>query len=360
MRDRPLALRPDLDEVAAYVPPQQSARYRMNANESPYPPPPKLVDEVIDRIQSIALHRYSAHDPQFLDRLAERVAWSGDGLWIGNGSNEVLLQLFLAFGGHARTSMTFEPTYPVHSHISKITGTETVQVERADDLLIDRDVAVEAVRDKRPEIVIVCSPNNPSGGCEPLATVRALLAESTGLVVVDEAYGEFADPEYSARLLLDDYPNLVLLKTFSKAWRLAGVRVGYMLADPAVITDLERVRLPFSISSVTQMVATGALEHWQETLEIACAIAIERDRISVELQAMGVKTYPSDANFVLFEIDEADSVWKALLERDVLVRNYPGHPRLGGCLRVTAGLPEETDAFLGAMEQVLDDMSASE
>jgi histidinol-phosphate aminotransferase len=328
----------------------------MDRNESPYPPPPDLVAEVINEIESVALNRYPEDRAgRLVGALSDHVAWPADGLWVANGSNEVLLHLFLAFGGHERTSVTFEPTYPVHSHISEVTGTAAIRVRRAEDLVVDLDAAVRAITERRPEIVIVCSPNNPSGGCEPLSTVRALLEESRGLVVVDEAYGEFADPVQSVRPLLDEYRNLVLLKTFSKAWRLAGVRVGYMLADPGLVAELTRVRLPFHLSAITQVVGRAALRHWRETIGIARAITIERDRISVELQAMGVKTYPSDANFVLFDVDAPERVWQRLLDRGVLVRRYSGREGLERSLRVTAGLPEETNAFLEAMTTALEE-----
>jgi histidinol-phosphate aminotransferase len=354
MRRPALSVRDDLAGLAPYVSPQQPARYRLNTNESPYPPPPALVDEVARELREIALNRYPDRDARRLyEALSKHLDWPPEGLWVANGSNEVFMHLFLGFGGPGRRTLLFEPTYSMHSLIPRIAGTEVIQLGRGEDLLVDLDHAVEETARSRPEITIVCSPNNPTGGSEPLHTIETLLERSSGIVVVDEAYGEFADPDNSARPLLGEHPNLVLTKTFSKAWRLAGVRIGYMLADPELVTELARVRLPYHLSAITQVVGEAAIRHAGETLELAGAIREERDRIVVELQRMGVKSHPSDANFVLFEVEDADVVFKRLLERDVLVRNYSGVEGLEGCLRVTAGLRDETNAFLAAMEQVL-------
>ncbi len=350
----PLGVRPDLVDVAPYVSPQQPARYRMNTNESPYAPPPELVKEVAAEIEQIALNRYPDRDANDLyDAMSMHLEWPREGLWIANGSNEVFMHLFLGFGGPGRSGMLFEPTYTLHSLIPTVASTKMTKLERGRDFTIDLDEALEAIRRERPELVIVCSPNNPTGGSEPLSAVRALLAEAPGLVVVDEAYIEFADPEESVRPLLAEHDNLVLVKTFSKAWRLAGVRIGYMLAQPSLIAELARVRLPYHLSAPTQIVGRAALRHAGRTLELVRSISAERDRIALELQALGVLTYPSSANFVLFEVDDPQRVWRDLLDRGVLVRSYPEHARLKRCLRVTAGLPEETDAFLDAMREVI-------
>jgi histidinol-phosphate aminotransferase len=341
--------------VAPYVSPQQPARYRMNTNEAPYPPPQALVEEVAAGIADIALNRYPDRDAvSLVDAIATHARWPADGLWVANGSNEVFMHLFLAFGGPGRKSLTFEPTYSLHTLIPRITGTLTLQLERDDDLRVDIDAAVRVITTERPEIVIVCSPNNPTGGCETRATVEALLDAAPGLVVVDEAYGEFDGHEHSSVELLNDHPNLVITKTFSKAWRLAGVRIGYMLADPALVVELARVRLPYHLSAITQLVGVAAIRHSEDTLAMVRSIVGERDRMATELSALGLKTYPSSANFLLFEVDDPDEIWRGLVESDVLVRNYSGVPGLERCLRVTAGLPEETDAFVAAIKEALD------
>ena len=350
-----LSVRDDLTDVTAYVSPQRPARYRMNTNEAPYPPPRALIDEVTHGIGDIALNRYPDRDAlSLVDAISEHVGWAAEGLWVANGSNEVFMHLFLAFGGPKRSSLTFEPTYSLHTLIPRIAGTRTFQMQRSTDFSIDVPEALDLIAAESPDIVIVCSPNNPTGGCEPLAAIEAFCDAAPGLVVVDEAYGEFDGHEHSANELLANQPNLVITKTFSKAWRLAGVRIGYMLADPSLISELAKVRLPYHLSSITQLVGVAAIRHSDETLQMIRSIVRERDRISSDLAGLGIKVYPSSANFVLFEVDDPHSVWQGLLDRGVLVRDYSGQAGLERCLRVTAGLPEETDAFIAALREVLD------
>lgn len=356
MPDPALDVRPDLAQVAPYLSPQAPARYRMNTNESPYAPPEALVNEVAEEIRSIALNRYPDRDAgRLYEAISSHMKWPRDGLWVANGSNEVFMHLLLAFGGPGRKAMVFEPTYSLHSLIPRIAGSDVVVARRGDDLHIDVERARAEIGMHQPEIIIVCSPNNPTGDTEPMSTVEALLEVAPGLVVVDEAYIEFAEPEDSVMSLLPGRPNLVVTKTFSKAWRLAGVRIGYMLSAPELVTSLARVRLPYHLSAITQVVGEAAIRHSQETLGLVRAIATERDRIARGLKGLGVQCFPSRANFVLFRVVDAPAVWEALIEADVLIRRYDDVPGLEGCLRVTAGLPEETDAFLGAMKRVLGD-----
>lgn len=353
MSAKKFGIRPDLESVIPYVSPQMPARFRMNTNETPYPPPEALVEEVSDEIKKVALNRYPDRDATDLyEAISDHAAWPREGLWVANGSNEVFMHLFLGFGGPGRSTLLFEPTYTLHSLIPAIASTRVVQIDRANDFTIDMNAAAEAIERESPAIVIVCSPNNPTGMCEPIDDISLLLEQAPGLVVVDEAYMEFTDPAKSVRPLLHTYENLILTKTFSKAWRLAGVRIGYMLASPAVIEALARVRLPYHLSAITQLVGVAALRHADETLKLVTAIARERDRISTGLADAGIPHYPSDANFILFEVDDTERVWQDLFDRGVLVRRYKDNPRLERCLRVTAGLPDETDAFLAALKEV--------
>jgi histidinol-phosphate aminotransferase len=347
-------VRDDLLGVDPYISPQRPARFRMNTNESPYAPPDALVDEVADELKAVALNRYPDRDANRLyDAISGHLEWPREGLWVANGSNEIFMHLLLGFGGPGRRALVFEPTYSLHSLIPRIASTEVLTLQRDEKFEIDLDAALKVVKDQKPEIIIVCSPNNPTGDAAPLDTVLALLAEAPGLVVVDEAYGEFAGSEYSVRRLLAEHDNLVVVKTFSKAWRLAGVRIGYMIAAPSLISELARVRLPYHLSAITQIVGEAAIRHADETLELVKAIADERDRIYAELEALGLRAYPSRSNFVLFDVNDPEGVWNGLLERGVLVRRYEGVPGLENSLRVTAGLPEETEAFLSAMKEVV-------
>jgi len=352
----PLRVRPDLSGMAPYVSPQLPARIRLNTNESPHPPPRAVVEEATGALLNAALNRYPDRDGTSLyAALSAHTGWPQEGLWVANGSNEVFLHLFLAFGGPGRTSITFEPTYSLHTLIARIAGTRTTSRRRHDGWAVDLEDALEALGTERPEIVVLCSPNNPTGTLEPLDTVRDLAVRAPGLVIVDEAYAEFAAPSDGAIGLLSEHPNVVVVRTFSKAWGLAGVRLGYLLAAPEVIAEMATVRLPYHLSVPAQAFGLAALAHASEAVEAAQAVVEERDRLIVELAGLGLKTWPSHANFVLFEAGDADVVWNGLLERGVLVRSYEGRPELESCLRVTAGLPEETDEFLSALAEVLDE-----
>lgn len=354
--DPALPLRGDLAGLEPYASPQRPARYRMNTNESPYDPSPAFKSELAREVSGVELNRYPDKDARDLRAaLAGRTGWPQEGISVANGSNEVLLHLCLAYAGSGRSVLVFEPTYSLHSLIPRFTGATVMSLARDDIFEVDLDAAVTTIREQRPEIVMVCSPNNPTGMLEPLPSIEALAEEAPGIVIVDEAYSEFAEPDDSARRLLDEHPNLVITKTFSKAWQLAGARIGYALGAPAVIGGLDVVRLPYHLPALGQICAMVALRHADECMRLTAAVADERDRIAVELQAMGVKTWPSHANFVLFEVDDPRSVWDGLLEQDVLVRIYTGSPGLEHCLRVTAGLPEETEVFLDAIRKVLDE-----
>jgi len=356
-----LSVRPGLEDIEPYVSPQRPARYRMNTNESPYAPPQQLVDEVTRELAASEFNRYPDKDAKDLQTaLCAHTGWPEEGLWIANGSNEVFLQLFLAYGGSNRKAITFEPTYSLHSLIARITDTGSVTASRPEGWTLDVPSVEVALDREDVDIALLCSPNNPTGAAEPLKVIEHLL-QRVPLVVVDEAYIEFARPEASARSLLDEHQNLVITRTFSKAWRLAGARLGYLLAHASVVEGLHKVRLPYHLSSPSQLLGLAALRSSDATLEAVEAIKRERQAITEGLRGMGITAYASDANFVLFEVDAAGGeageattvLWESLLSRGVLVRSYAKDPLLSNCLRVTAGTPEETSAFLEAIEEVV-------
>ena len=354
LQEPPLPVRHDLTDVEPYVSPQLPARVRLNTNESPYPPPGDLLEEVSAALAEHQLNRYPNRDATVLtEAIARHTGWSLDGVWVANGSNEAFQHLFLAFGGPGRKVMVFEPTYSLHSLIARITGTQVIQLPRDEDFEIEVDAAITAVRREKPDIVITCSPNNPTGLTEPLPVLKALIDEAPGLLVVDEAYMEFAEPGDSAMTLLAERTEVVIAKTLSKAWRLAGARIGYLLADPSIVTAMARVKLPYHLSTFTQLIGCAALERVGDALRVVESIKNERDRIGVELDVMGVRSWPSRANYVLFQVEGAERLWQALYDRGVLIRKYGGAPGLENCLRVSAGRPEETDEFLNAMREAL-------
>jgi histidinol-phosphate aminotransferase len=342
--------RPGLRDVEPYEAPQLEVKARLNTNECPYPLPPAFGDELARAVRGLSLNRYPEREAEELrSRLAELNGHTLDGTWVANGSNEILMQLLQAYGGPGRRVVLFEPTYGMHSRLAWVTNTDLVQVPLDEPWLIGTDDVANAFA-QRPDVVFVCSPNNPTGNTQPVEIVRRLAGEGSALVVVDEAYIEFGGE--SAVSLLVDHPNVVVVRTFSKAFALAGARLGYCLAASDVVDDLRRVRLPYHLSALTQAAGMVALDHRDEALEILAAVRAERDRILEALPGLGVEAFGSESNFVLFHPPKpARQVWQALLDRSVLVRDFT--TLVPECLRVTAGTPEEVDLFLSALEEVL-------
>ncbi|MBZ4559658.1 histidinol-phosphate transaminase [Mycobacterium avium subsp. hominissuis] len=353
-----LPLRDDLRGKSPYGAPQLAVPVRLNTNENPHPPSRALVDDVARSVARAAadLHRYPDRDAvQLRSDLARYLtAQTGvqlgvENLWAANGSNEILQQLLQAFGGPGRSAIGFVPSYSMHPIISDGTRTEWLQAARADDFSLDVDAAVAAVTERTPDVVFVASPNNPSGQSVSLSGLRRLLDAAPGIVIVDEAYGEFSS-QPSAVQLVGEYPTkLVVTRTMSKAFAFAGGRLGYLIATPAVIEAMLLVRLPYHLSSVTQAAARAALRHADDTLGSVAALIAERERVSTALTGMGFRVIPSDANFVLFgEFTDAPASWQRYLDAGVLIRDV-GIP---GYLRATTGLAEENDAFLRASAQL--------
>lgn len=344
----------NLGELQGYHSPQVAVDVRLNTNESPYPPPPAWLDAVRDALRSIPLHRYPDRRAVSLRRaLGELHGVPADQVFVANGSNEVIQSLLLAYGGPGRTAAVFEPTYAMHSQIARVTSTTVAVGERHADFTLDLAEVKRVAGDARPEITFLCSPNNPTGGVDPPTALAEVLDLAPGLVVVDEAYGQFA-PSTAIDLVADDRP-LVVIRTYSKTWSMAGFRLGYCVAPVPVVTELERRVLPYHLDAVKQAAGRLALRFRSEMEARVHMLVAERERLVERLSALPVEVWPSHANFVLFRPLEGDgsTVWQALVDRSVLVRNCSSWPRLAGCLRVTVGTPEEDDAFLDALTDAL-------
>jgi histidinol-phosphate aminotransferase len=354
-----LPLRDDLADRKPYRSPQLDAPVRLNVNENPYPPSPALVLAVADAVAEVAgtLNRYPDQDAAGLrDDLARYLGHglTGDHVWAANGSNEIIQQVLLAFGGAGRTALGFEPSYSMHSVIAQNTGTRWVAGARdagSDGFGLDPDRAVAMVRDRQPDLVFLASPNNPTGTALPLDVTEAVCAAAPGMVVVDEAYAEFAhDRGRSALDLLPRYQRLVVTRTMSKAFALAGARIGYLAAAPEVVRALQIVRLPYHLSAITQAVARVALRHSAELLGTVGELCRERDALVEWVRSRALAAADSDANFVLFgTFADRHAVWQGLLDRGVLIREL-GPP---GWLRVSVGTPAEMAAFRAALDEVL-------
>lgn len=346
--------RADLGLREGYHSPQVDVAVRLNTNESPYPPPAEWVDELAEEVARLPFHRYPDRGAvELRTALADLHGVPLDQVFCANGSNEVLQSLCLAYGGAGRKVATFEPTYAMHGHIALITGTGVVQAPRRADLSLDLDVVLDVVKAEEPVITFLCSPNNPTGMADDPATVRQVLEAAPGLVVVDEAYGQFAD--WSALNLVDDDVPLVVTRTFSKTWSMAGMRLGYLVGPAPVVTALERVALPYHLDAVTQAAGRLAVRHVAAMEARVGAIVAERRRVSAALESLGMTVWPSQANFLLFRPPAGDGrrIWEELVARSVLVRDTSSWPGLTGCLRVTIGTPEEDDRFLDALSEVV-------
>ena len=357
-----LPVRPDLAGRTAYGAPQLDVPIRLNTNENPYPPPADLARAIGSAAEAAAgtLNRYPDRDAA--DLRADLAAYLGRGLtarqvWAANGSNEIIQQLLQAFGGPGRAAIGFEPSYAMHPLIARATATGWISGARDADFGLDADRAVAAIREHQPDLVFLSSPNNPTGTALPFGVLEAVCEAAPGMVVVDEAYAEFArEPANTALGLLPRYRRLVVTRTMSKAFALAGARVGYLAADPAVIEALLLVRLPYHLSALTQAAARAALAHRRELLATVQAIRAERDSLVTWLRGLGLAVADSDANFVMFgEFGDSHAVWRGLLDRGVLVREVGP----AGWLRVSVGTPAEMEEFRGALMYVLGESVSS-
>ncbi len=355
-----LPLRDALRGMRPYGAPQLDVAVRLNTNENSYPVPDEVVEAIGKAVAAELreLNRYPDRDAVALR--ADLATYLGHGLgvpntWAANGSNEIQQQLLQAFGGPGRSALGFSPAYSMHPLLAVGTGTRWVDGHRGADFALTVESATAQLREYAPDVVFLCSPNNPTGTATALDVIRAVADEAPGMVVVDEAYAEFARPGTpSALTLLRQYPRLVVTRTMSKAFALAGGRLGYLAADPAVVEAVQLVRLPYHLSALTQAAARAALAHSGALLATVEAIKVQRDRIVTQLRARGLTVADSDANFVLFgQFEDAPAVWRRILEHGVLIRDVG----LPGWLRVTAGTPEETDAFLRALDTALDTAS---
>ena len=349
-------VRADIALRDGYHSPQIDVDVRLNTNEAPEAPPEGFHDALHAALDEVAWHRYPDRAARELrSRLADRYGLQPDQVFVANGSNEVLQTLLLTYGGVGRKTAVFEPTFAMHGHISRTVGSTVVEGARADDYSLDLDEVARVVEEHEPEVLFLCSPNNPSGIVDPAGTVEAVLEmmEGTGgLLVVDEAYGQFAD--YSAVDLIDDDKPLVVTRTFSKTWAMAGARLGYVLGPSWLIDELDKTVLPYHLDSFKQAAGIAALDFGAEMDVRVDQIKGERERMIAALGDLPVTVWPSGANFFLFRADDMDGqeLWQALVDRSVLVRNCSNWPKIAECLRVTVGTPQDNDRFLDAVKEI--------
>ena len=347
-----LPIRDDLRGLTPYGAPQEHVRIRLNVNENTHPVPEAVATDIVTALAAVVLGLNRYPDREFTQLRESLAGYLGSGLtrdniWAANGSNEVLQQIMQAFGGPGRSVLGFPPTYSMHSIIAAGTGTTWIAGERDTAFEISPQTAVHWIEKTQPDIVFFCSPNNPTGTPLSLETIVAAYDATDGIVVVDEAYAEFAPADLPTALsLLAGRERLIVSRTMSKAFAFAGARLGFLAADPAVTDALRLVRLPYHLSALTQAAAIAALAHSGEMLAMVDDIKEQRDRLLEELPRLGYPVSRSWANFVLFGgVENPHAVFEALLEQDIIIRDIgiPNH------LRVTAGTATETTAFLEAL-----------
>jgi histidinol-phosphate aminotransferase len=352
-----LPLREELRGLKPYGAPQLDVPVALNVNENPYPPSETVVADVAAAVADVTrtLNRYP--DREFTELRKALADYLGHGVtpeqvWAANGSNEVMLQILQAFGGPGRVAVSFAPTYSMYPEYARDAMTGWVVGHREEDFSLDPEHAVEVIEEHRPSVVLLPSPNNPTGTALPLDTVKTVCEAAPGVVVIDEAYGEFRRAGTPSALeLLPSTPNLVVSRTMSKAFALAGARLGYLAASPEICDALRVVRLPYHLSAVTQAVARVALRHADELLARVDDLRSERDATVTWLRAQGLEVAESDANFCLFgRFEDRHAVWQGLLDRGVLIRETGPD----GWLRVSVGTSEEMAAFRSALMEVLE------
>ena len=350
-----LPIRDSLRGRTPYGAPQLHVPIALNVNENTHEISEDILVDIIQRI-AVSLKDINRYPDREFTALREQLAtyvghgMQADNIWAANGSNEILQQMFMAFGGPGRKALSFSPTYSMYSLIAQSTDTEYVEVPRLDRYELDAELVTKAIAEHNPDIVLICSPNNPTGTPVAIEVIEAAYAATNGVVVVDEAYSEFSLNENSALTLFEGRPRLVVSKTMSKAFAFAGARLGYLAADPATCDAMRLVRLPYHLSALTQAAAEAALSHSAEMLATVADIRDQRDRLYVALQDLGLDPYVSDANFVLVGgIENPSKIWQDLLDRGILVRDI-GIPNT---LRITAGTETETTAVIDALTELL-------
>ncbi len=350
-----IPVRDDLVALEGYHSPQVDVRVRLNTNESPLPPPTAWRDAFAAELSRVEWHRYP--DRQATDlraAIAEMHDVSPEMVFAANGSNEVLQTILLTYAGPGRTVATFEPTYQMHAQIARVVGSRVVEGERDADFTLNPVEMRRVIDEYQPHVTFLTSPNNPTGIVEPAERIEQLLNIAPGLVVADEAYAQFAD--WSALTLLAEDRPLVVTRTFSKTWSMAGMRLGYVIGPEWFVAELDKVALPYHLDVAKQIAGRLALRYVDEMDDRVRLIVAERERLSQAMRELPIDVVPSGANFILFRPRNITgrALWQGLLDRSVLVRDCSSWPRLDNCLRITVGTPDENDAFLTALDEIIE------
>lgn len=350
-------LRPEVRSIRPYRLEPHAASVKLDQNESSYDPPEDIERAIQNALSELDLNRYPpVQAAELKSALSELNDWPAEGVLVGNGSNEMLHMLALSTLERGRSVVFPTPSFVLYGYVSRMLGAEMVEVPLGSDYKYDIDAFVAAVREKKPSLVFLCSPNNPTGSPLTTAEIERVATECPGILAVDEAYFEFGGS--MARELLPRYPHMALSRTFSKAVGMAGLRIGYLLVAPAVAAEVEKAQLPYALNRFSRAVGLAVCQHYDLIRKQAKVIAEERNALYRKLRDLnGIYPYPSEANFILFECDAgATRVFNGLLARGVLVRDLSSSPRLSRALRVTVGRPDENEKFLNALCETLEEL----
>jgi len=344
-------IRTEVLSLSAYDVPPASGMVKLDAMENPYSLPDRLRDDIAHLVASAPINRYPDAGAVSLKVMLRAALAVPDGMEImlGNGSDEIIQIIALACARPGATLLSVEPAFVMFRMIAAFAGMKYVGVPLKADFSLDIDATLEAISQHEPAVIFIAYPNNPTGNLFDARAISRIIEAAPGLVVVDEAYHAFANASFMDKLL--QYPNLLLMRTLSKLG-LAGLRLGLLMGGPEWLRELEKLRLPYNVGIVTQLIAEKVLQHRDVLLQQAAAIKNERAMLGARLAAMrGIESFPTDANFILFRVSEAGHVFQNLKKRGVLIKNLDGtHPLLKNCLRVTVGKPDENALFLAALE----------
>jgi histidinol-phosphate aminotransferase len=343
------------DESEYVVDHPSGIEVKLNQNESPYDLPQELKDELLEAVEQVQMNRYPSEQPERLRRaLAEHDGVTPEHVIVGNGSNELTYTFGLAFLDPGAPMVLPRPMFSLYEKVARLQDADLTQVPPRDDFRFDTDGLVQAVRETEARMTVLATPNNPTGRALRIDEIERIAAAAPGVVVVDEAYVEFND-EPSALTLLDDHPNIIVLRTLSKAFGLAGARIGYLVAQPPVVRELMKARLPFMVDRVAEQTALSVLRRPELIEQRVRRMQVSITEVAEALKTLdGVETVPTQANFVIFTTPmDADRLQDRLADRGVLVRNMGGYPELEGYLRVSAGTRAENKAFLTALDKTL-------
>jgi histidinol-phosphate aminotransferase len=351
-------LRPEVTSLSRYRLVRHENVTKLDQNENSFGPPEPVQRALLESGHNVPFHRYPDLEATELRKaLGELCDWPHEGILVGNGSNELLLMLALSTLEKGRTAIAPSPSFSTYGFVARLMGADVVEVPAEENLAHKGERFEAAIEKHRPVLVFLCTPNNPTGIAMSPSEVLAVANSFRGLLVVDEAYWEFSG--WSAREILPSHPNVVVLRTFSKAAGLAGLRMGYLIAHPELAQEIQKTQLPYAVNEISRRGALAACNHYDAIRARALEIIEERERLYKHMEALGgIQPYPSQTNFILFECAAgANPVFDGLVTRGVLVRNLSAHPRLGRCLRVTVGRREENDEFLEALSGTLEELT---